>query len=265
MGSQGIKDLALRRSDIYHLDPRELCVKPGWNCRDIDFDPNDPEDLAFAKSVANGVKEALTVTWEDGKPYITNGHRRRAAALYAIETLGVEIKSVPVQTEDRYGSEADHVYSQIVRNSGKNLKPYEKARAFKRLIDLGWTESDIATKSGLNRAWVIELLELQSAPAALTDLVRSGKVAATLAIDTLKKNKGDGKKSTRELNKAVAKAEGEGKTRATAKHMGGPKPIGLKAQLKEIFAAAKIEDMGVYFSVELTPDQHDTLKDLIGF
>ena len=216
----GIKDLAIGRSDTYRIDPRELHVKPGWNCRNKNFDPADAEDLALAQSIAeNGVKQSLTVVFEEGRAYITDGHRRLGAALYAINTLGAELKSVPVQTEDRYSSEADRVFSQIVRNSGKPLEPIEQGRVFKRLVELGWTESDIAKKSGLNRAWVVELLKLQSAPEAVQGLVKSGEVSATLAIKTLKDNKGDGDAAGAVLSDAVETAKAAGKTRATAKHV----------------------------------------------
>lgn len=263
VGQGGIKDLALGRSDVYHVDPRALQVKPGWNCRDKDFDPNDADDLAFASSVAQGVKEALTVVWENGKPFVTNGHRRRAAALYAIENLGAEIRSVPVRTEDRYSSEADHVFSQIVRNSGKPLKPLEQARVLKKLIDLGWNETDIALKSGLHRAWVVQLLDLQAAPAAITNMVKEGAVSATLAIETLKRTKGDDAKAANDLGKAVEKAQGEGKTRATAQHL-PEKPLPLKARLKAIFEAVKFEDVGVYYTAEFTPEQYSEIRVALG-
>lgn len=121
---KGIQDLALGRSDVFRLDPRALQIEPGWNSRTSDFDPADPEDLSLAHQIAEGgVKEPITVYMKNGVPVVTNGHRRRAATLYALDVLGAEIKSVPVQTEPKHASEADRVLSQIVRNSGKPLAP----------------------------------------------------------------------------------------------------------------------------------------------
>ncbi len=262
----GIKDVAVGRSDTYRLKPEDLHIKPDLNNRVRNFDPKDPEDIALAQSIAEvGVKQNLTVFWEDGKAFISDGHRRHGAIMHAINVLKAEIKSVPAQTEDRYASEADRVFSQIVRNSGKPLAPIEQARVFKRLIDLGWTEKDIAAKSGLNREWVIQLLELQSAPEAVTSLVKEGKVAATLAISTLRKNQGDGSKAAKQLNKAVETATEQGKTRATAKHMGEKKPS-LREQLHALFTAAEIregKESGKY-GVILDPDQYALLRTLIG-
>jgi len=263
----GIKDLAIGRSDTYRIDPRELRVKEGWNSRVKNFDPADPDDLALAQSIAQvGVKQNITVYWEEGAPFISDGHRRYGATLYAIEHLGAEIKSVPVQTEERYSSEADRVFSQIVRNSGKPLAPIEQAQVFKRLIDLGWSETDIANKSGLNRAWIVELLTLRASPDAITKLVESGKVAATLAIQTLKQNKGDVKAASDALSDAVSTAEAEGKSRATAKHMAKEKPASLRDQLKAFMADVETRENKETGKVGLimTADQYDRFRVLVG-
>ena len=261
---EGIKGVAVGRSDIYRLNPTDLCVKDGWNCRVVTFSAMDEADLALARSIAEvGVKQPLTVYWEDGKAYISDGHRRHGAALYAMEHLGADIKSVPVQTEDRYSSEADRVFSQIIRNSGKPLQPIEQARVFKRLIDLGWSEADIATKSGISRQWVVDLLNLQAAPQAITDMVAVGEVSATLAITTLKQNANDGVVTSQSLLAAVATAKAEGKTKATAKHIprppapeanvDAPKPISIKERLERYTKALQL-------IVSTLPDESSDLE-----
>lgn len=292
MAKGGIADIARGRSDLYRIDPRTLVVKDGWNCRDVDFDPVNSDDLALALSIAaNGVKEPLTVTWQEGKAVVTNGHRRRAAALYAAEHLGAEILTVPVRTEDRHTNEADHVFSQIVRNSGKPLSPIEQGRVFKRLVGLGWSESDIVAKSGMSAVWVRQLLDLQAAPAAVTDLVKEGKVSATLAAERLKKSKGDGEAVAKELTEAVEKAKSEGKDRATAKHLrealakddGTPrnrakkekaeKPAkgdaGLRQKIAKLYEALELgeaieaDGKGGYL-VAMTADQYAAFRTLAG-
>lgn len=213
----GIKDIAEGRSDVYKLRPDDIHVRSGWNVRNVDFDPLDIDDLALAKSIAEmGVKEPLTVVWQEGRAYVTNGHRRRAAALHAITALGAELKTIPCQTEDRYSSEADHVLSMIIRNSGKPLSPLEQARVFKRLVDLGWSESEIARRVGKSRQWICDLLELQSAPADITGMIKDGKVSATLAMQTIASEKD---RASEVLTTAVAAAKSEGKAKATAKHI----------------------------------------------
>lgn len=217
----GIKDAAKGRSDIFKMALDDIHVREGWNVRDIDFDPADIEDLSLARSIAeNGVREALTVVWEDGKAFVTNGHRRLSAARYAAKELGAEIKSLPCQTEDRYSNEADHVLSMIVRNSGKPLLPLEQARVFKRLIDLGWSVGEISRRVGRTSQWVGDLLNLQAAPTEITNMIRDGSVSASLAVQTIAREKS---RAPAVLSTAVEKARSEGKTRATAKHVGAPK------------------------------------------
>ncbi|WP_379014331.1 ParB/RepB/Spo0J family partition protein [Neoaquamicrobium sediminum] len=217
----GIKELAKGRSDQYRLSPFDLHTKEGWNARENDFNPEDIEDLALAQSIAEiGVKQSLTAYWEDGKAFVSDGHRRRAAAMYAIDTLGADREMlVPVVTENRNADEAERTFSMIVRNSGKPLTPIEQGQVFKRLTDLGWTESNIAKKAGISRVHVSNLIALVAAPKTLTDLVRSGEVSSTLAITTLNKHKGEAKAAAKELKEAVKEAKKSGKDRATAKHV----------------------------------------------
>lgn len=270
MSKEGIAGLALGRKDILRIDPRNLHIRPDWNCRDVNFDPADPEDLALAESIAAvGVKQPMTAVWQDGKAWLTDGHRRLGAALYAMEHLGAEIKSVPVQTEDRYASEADRVLSQLVRNNGKPLSPIEHARVYKRLIDLGWTERQIAESIGRSTQWVKNLLELHAAPTEVAQMVRSGQVSATLAMDTLKKAGGNGEKAVKELAGAVEKAKAAGKTRATAKHMDRAVPA-IK-QVREIYDAAFAEgrvfdtlDSDEVVQIHLTSTEYDRFLELMG-
>lgn len=221
MMAKGIKEIAKGRADQYRLSPYDLNVKEGWNARAHDFDENDPQDVSLAQSIAEvGVKQTLTAYWEDGKAYVSDGHRRLAASIVAIEKYGADKDmTVPVITENRAADEAERVFSQIVRNSGKPLAPLEQGQVFKRLMDLGWSDSTIGKKAGVSRVHVSNLIALVEAPKALTELVRAGDVSSTLAITTLNKHKGDAKVAAGELKEAVKEAKKSGKTRATAKHV----------------------------------------------
>lgn len=217
----GIKTIAQGRSDTFRLRVADLVVKAGWNVRNLET-PEAQEKLEIlARSIAeNGIKEPLTVVMEDSKPVITNGHRRHKAALLAIEKFGADPNILaPVVTEDRSSTEADHVFSMIVRNQGEPLTPMEQGSVFARLVDLGWTVAAISTKSGFSRVYVANLIELASAPEELTKLVEEGAVSSTLAIGEIKAAKGDTEKAAEVLKGAVKEAEKEGKTRATAKHV----------------------------------------------
>lgn len=249
-----IKKIAEGRSDLYRIAPQNLKIKEGWNVRDA-----ETLDLQELKDSIKelGVKQPLTVQTEGDSIFVTDGHRRYAAVMELISE-GVEIKTVPVQVEDRYSNPADHVASMIVRNSGKPLTPVEQARVFKRLRDYGLSETEIAQKVGKSRQWIISMLELNAAPEELKSLVKTGKVTATLAQQVIAKEGGE--KAAETLTKAVKKAEAEGKTKATAKHV----EKSAKVQLRELFDALEFGESVQGYTTFLTPDQYATFRSLAG-
>ena len=217
---RGLRDNAEEVASLYLYDPRKLHVQEGWNSRTVTFSPEDEDDIALARSIAEvGVTQPLTAFLRDGLAYITDGHRRLAATLYAMDVLGADIKTVKVQAETKSSSEADRVLSQLVRNQGKPLAPIEKANVYAKLIGFGWSETEIGKKVGVSRNYVSELLKLRAAPMAVVDMVKAGEVSAGLAMDTIKAARGDATAATETLTRAVDTARAEGKTRATAKHV----------------------------------------------
>lgn len=252
----GIKDIAQGRSDLYRVSPYDLEIKPDWNSRD----PNDPSNAehidSLAKSIAEvGVKQPLTIYAQDGKFYVEDGHCRLAACIRAINHYGASKEmTIPVRMGDKEAGEQDRVLSQIVRNSGKPLSPLEMGTVFKKLRDLGMSDTEIAKHATVSRVYVGMLIGLVDMPASITDLVRSGAVSATLAIETVKDCGGDAEKAAAMLQGAVETAKANGKERATAKHVkqakeGEEKPKGekkptLRTRLREAFNRADIDGLG---------------------
>ncbi len=227
----GIKDLASGRQDMFRVNPYTLRVKPGWNSREA----NDPDNIAhidwLARSIASeGVLTPLTVFWEDGTPVVEDGHCRLLGVFRAIEHYGAEIPHIPVQVTDRHRSEADRVLSQLNRNSGKQLTPFEAAKVYARLHRLGWTVDEIATRTAKSKGYIEGLLQLQAAPAEVQKHVISGAVSTTLATKVLKSNDGNVVATAAALDAAVDAAKAKGKARATERHVratGGAVPKSL--------------------------------------
>lgn len=267
----GIKDVQVGRSDIFKLKPDDIHVKPGWNVRD----PRDPIHSAhldqLASSIAaNGVLEPLTVVWEDGRAWLTDGHFRLEAAKLANER-GANIESVPVKLEPRGANEADRYFTQALRNSGKGLLPLEQGELFARLLKLGVDESAIALRTGLSRTHVVNMLSLREAPAEVTDMVKSGKVAASLALKTLKKA-ASGTEAAETLRKAVDKAESKGKKKATQKHVEKgateaeePARRSPLAVVKDAFDASEIDDSveGEPVLITMPTDSYASVRDAL--
>lgn len=254
----GIKEIQVGRSDTFQVLVEDIVVKPGLNCRDP-RDPQHAEHLAMLRQSirAVGVKEPLTVYMEDGKAVITDGHFRHEAALLAIAD-GAPIVSLPVKLEPKGSGEADRVFSQVVRNSGKRLTPFEQGIVFKKLLDFGWEEVEIAEKLGISRTHVSNMVELQGAPQAIADMVKGGKVAAGLALKTMKAADSEDA-ATATLQQAVETAESKGKAKATPKHVrataGRPDemtPRDIVKTLKAAFDSSEVDDSGDDLPVLIT-------------
>lgn len=225
----GIKELAVGRSDMFKVDPRKLKEEPGWNVRL----PSD-ELTAHIRRLADSIKEIgvqvpLKIRMDSmlGVPYVVNGHCRLAAVMLAIAE-GADIKSVPVMMEERNCNEGDRVLSMITCNEGKPLSILEQGAVYKRLVAWGWSEGDVAKKSGYSPTHIGSCLLLEGALPAIKALVASGKVSASLAIRLI--GEVGEKEALVQMTGAVAVAEEAGKKKATQKDAD---KVGLPKELRE--------------------------------
>lgn len=215
----GLASLSTGRKDIHSIDPRKIEIMDGWNCRDINDAETKEHIERLALSIAEiGVQEPITVWWDSNTAWVTDGHCRLWATKLAIER-GIDIKSIPCKSESR-GNDADRLFSQIVRNSGKPFSAMENAKVYKRLLDLGWQQVEIAKKAGISNARVSQILDLLSMPEPIKKMVTNGEVSASLATKTLAEH--NPQKATQVLQDAVVSAKAEGKTKALPKHVGTP-------------------------------------------
>lgn len=271
MSKSGLVSLSEGRSDIHRVDPRKLHVKLNWNGRDFD----DPENVAhvdmLAQSIAEvGVKEPLTVTWEDGKAWLVDGECRLRATLRAIDHYKADVKTIPVKSEDRYANEADQIFSQILRNSGKPFSQMEQAKVYKRLLDLGWQQGEIAKKAGVSAARISQILGLLTMPESIKQMVSKGEVSASLAVKTLAEN--GPAVAVQKLQDAVVAAAIEGNTKAKPRHVeaapGEPAKVaakrGIEGVVKEAFEYADVDDSDAEIVVIKMPlDQWEAVRKVL--
>lgn len=245
-----IKDVASGRSDLYRLDPKIIKMHEGWNSREATDPANANHISELAASIREvGVKKPLVCYMENDIVYVTDGHCRLQAVMHLIED-GIEIKTVPVMVEDRHANEADRIFSQIVHNAGKPLTSLEQAKVFKRLLDLGWVQKDIALKAGISGGRVSQLLELLILPAILQKYIIEGKASASMVLNIYKKHKHNVDETIMELNGAVKVAEESGRKRAMPKDTAegsegnakAEKGQSLKNYLKELVATAYADE-----------------------
>ena len=255
----GIAQFSEGRSDMHRVSPLNLHIKPGWNMRE-----ESPELTAHIEELANsiaeiGVKEPLTVKLEkDGKLYVTNGHCRYRAAMLVIER-GIELKTVPVVSEGQYVSDADMVLSQIVRNAGKPLTVIEQGKVFKKLLDLGWKQTDIAAKCGMSAGRISQILEMQTMPEPVKAAVIAGTVSASLAAATVKAEGGEA--ATKIIAQAATVATGEGRKVR-------PSDVGSsRFTVKDAFENAEIDNSDAdsgYVVVKFLEDDFEKVRKMLG-
>lgn len=113
---------------------------------------------------------------------------------------------------------------------------------FKKLLDLGWSQKDIAAKSGMTGGRISQILELMTMPEPIKAMVAAGEVSASMAIQTVK---AEGAKATEKLTTAVTAAKAEGKTRAMPKHTGerGPSAMRIiKDAIEQAILAGRLDE-----------------------
>ncbi len=182
----GIAQFSEGRSDIHRVDPRKLVIVPGWNFRDEGPELDEHIDM-LAQSIAEvGVKMPIQVKLEDGKMIVKAGHCRTLATMRAIDHYKAEIKTVPVVSVDRYANDADLILEQVITNSGKPPTALQEARIYKKLLDMGWQQGDIAKKVGKSNGRISQILSYLEMPQSVQVAVATGAVSASLAQQVVK-------------------------------------------------------------------------------
>lgn len=264
----GLASISEGRSDIHRINPKLIHIKPNWNSRDFNDPANKEHVEILAKSIAEiGVQEPLTVNWEGGKAWLEDGECRLRATLYAIEHLNAtDLKTVPVKSGERYANEADRLFSQRIRNSGKPFTVLEDAKLFKRLLGLGWQQGDIAKKAGISAARVSQILDYNTMPEGVKAMVHNGQVAASTAMVVVK---AEGSKAEAALKQGWGVAASEGKGKVTAAHVatatGNAPKVNVKAAVKEAMEYADIDDTDNEIVVIKMPvEQFEIIRKVLG-
>jgi hypothetical protein len=218
-------------SDLWMVPPHQICIKDGFNIRTRNQAYEDKVLWLMEQISVNGFDRTKPipgfVALEDGNNviYAIGGHRRMEAVQRLIED-GMEIDAIPMVMKPRGTSMEDLTVDLYTDNESDPVDMLGQATAAKRMIGFGTPEKRIAERMGWSLEKVNDLLSLASAPSALRQLVAEEKVAATVAIDTIKKH---GDKALDKLHAALAKSNGK----VTAKHLDTPEILFKKYVKKQ--------------------------------
>lgn len=192
MGAQPlVKD---RKTDYWWVDSRRLVFEEGYNERE-----NFGDIKGLADTIRDGGIRTPLQCYKRGEEYVVRRGHRRTMALRLLEKEMVPI-IVPILLVPKGYSPETAVLDLIVENEALPFTPWEQAKVARKLRSFGWSPGQIAEKAGKSKVYIKRLLSLVDAPQKIIDLVREGRVSATLAMDLIAEGK------TEEL---IAKAQSQ--------------------------------------------------------
>lgn len=260
-----LRDLKTSARDQLMIDPRIILVDDGFNPRDYTLPENRAHLDELKRSIReNGTLVPLLVRFDPERKsaVLVDGECRLRANLELIAE-GVEIAAVPT-IQVAGGNEADRLLTSITANTGKPLSKWELGTAFQRLYKFGWSEEQIATKTGYRPTFITEAMELADAPVEIKQLLSSRAVTPSLALDELRTNGAAAVQSLQAIakqHKASGKRGPAGKAPVAApKPQPAPPSPALIAVLRELIDDVAIVDLTNESLTRVTVDRVLLLK-----
>ena len=185
--------------ELLEIPLKDLRQDGELNIRWTNDHADDIRELAESVKVA-GIIEPLTVVKENGgKVYrLVFGFRRAAAARLA------GLTTVPAIVRDLNPEEI--LEAQLIENlQRRDLLPIEEARAFKKVVDSGATQAELAKRIGKSQPYVANRIRLLGLPEAGLKLLEENKLTATAAKEIL--SLGEERAEKKVLEQAVIRAK----------------------------------------------------------
>ena len=180
----GVKDLSVKSGTIYYIKLENIQIEQGWNIRE------DYGDIqSFAEYIlTNGVNFPPLVGYVENEAFIVvEGHRRRLAALKALEMGADMSQGLPCRIAPKSSSPEERIAQQISSNEGKNYTPLEKALVCKKLASFNWESKKISQATGINLPQVYNYLNYISPQSEnVIQLIRKKEVSISTVIDVAK-------------------------------------------------------------------------------
>ncbi|WP_337264367.1 MULTISPECIES: ParB/RepB/Spo0J family partition protein [unclassified Serratia (in: enterobacteria)] len=223
-------DITTRKTFLVPLS--EIYAEEGYNVREL----NQPHVEEFRDAfIAGEYIPPLAVEVTEHGVKVIDGHHRYYGALAATEA-GCEI--LRLECKDFVGTEADKIAFMVTSSQGLALTPLERAAAYQRLLNQGWTHSEIAKKVKRSESDIIQHIQLAECSGYIKSLVRAGSMNYAIAIGIHREH---GVYADREAARLMKKAEDAGKKKVT-KSMAQPQFSAKKARrmLELLFDAVPI-------------------------
>lgn len=189
-------DLDIKVNKTFMVPVAHLIVEEGFNIRDLD--QNHIQAMAQSYSAGRMMPALVIRTTKAGFKVIDGHHRLTAAKIAGVHRL---------ECKEFAGTEAEQIAFMVSSSQGRNLKPVERAHAYRRLIGLGVTKDEVAKAVSRSRADVDNHLLMLEAGDDVIAAIKSGEVAATEVQRELRKS---GSGAQENIMKAVNTARAQG-------------------------------------------------------
>lgn len=206
-------ETGVKKTDMFRVPPQDLLEEEGFNQRDY----TTPECVAqiegFAKAYEAGEFVPPLVVRIDatsGEKFIVEGHQRKRGAMLAI-SRGFELTHLDCLPFR--GNDVDRLVVQARSERGLKLTALGLSNIYLKLHRKGMTNSEISVRMDVSVTQVESMLTLATAPSDVQALVKAGSVAASVAIDAVRKY---GEKAGHKLAEKLDEAKARGKTTVKA-------------------------------------------------
>lgn len=201
-----------KRTDVFRLPHDQIHIEEGFNLRN----ESSPETLAHIESIFQSIMAGervppLDVRMKDGRATVDDGYCRHTAIGMAIATGKYygEVECMPSKVK-----EEERVFLMINRNSGLGFTPLELAKGYQRLLNDGFTQTEIAKRVGRTDASISQALMVLRADKSIHAAITEGKMSFTTAHQICNEH---GKNAAEAAAELIAKAEEAGQSKVTAK------------------------------------------------
>lgn len=204
--STGNSGLTVKKTHMVPL--QSIYIEEGFNVRDIDFDHVNEFKEAF---IAGEYIPPLFVEVTEKGVKVIDGHHRYLGALEAVKS-GHEIARI--ECKDFTGTEADKIAFMITSSQGKPLSPTERAVAYHRLINQGFSVDEIAKKVKRSPTDVRHHLQLAECEPQIKAMVKAHEISSSDAIALQKEH---GALAAQVARQALIDAQEQGKNKVVLK------------------------------------------------
>lgn len=202
---QTIRDNTQRGEEIVKIPLSKIIIREGFNVR-VDY--GDLEGLATSILENGQMLPGRVDVLADGMFVLTDGHRR-FKAMQLLEAQGNEPMFKAIVNTAKT-TEEQRILQMFTTQDNKQLTPHECAELIKRLVNLGYAQSEVAKKIGKTPGYVSQMLEYANESPEIKKHVQKGNLSVSTALK-IKKAVPSTTERVKAVNKAV-EAKGEAKT-----------------------------------------------------